>query len=108
MSISSKARARRTNRLNKFLPHLLSAFKIIFSLTVSDLVHSFINGYTTFLIAPDGSKEGWDESNEGDKLRDLFVDYINSQAYEDGSSSLKYAELFYGEDNGKSKIVRHN
>ncbi len=29
-----------------------------------------INGYYTFFVAPDGSKEGWDESNEMDKVRE--------------------------------------
>ncbi len=31
-----------------------------------------INGYVTFFIAPDGSKEGWADSDRGDALRDEF------------------------------------
>ena len=33
-----------------------------------------VNGYTTYLFAYDGSKEGWDASDEADALRQRFVD----------------------------------
>lgn len=36
-----------------------------------------VNGYTTFVFAPDGSKEGWGPSDEGDRLREQFVDLAN-------------------------------
>lgn len=75
---------------------------------VSDIIEGKINQVMSFFIAPDGSKEGWGESNLGDSLRGLFVDWINKQAYEDGSNSLGYAELFYADDNGQCEIVRHN
>lgn len=36
-----------------------------------DRVHA-INGLRSFLIVPDGSKEGWEESREGDNRRELW------------------------------------
>lgn len=38
-------------------------------LPVSDIAESKTNGYCSFLIAPDGSKEGWEESARGDAAR---------------------------------------
>jgi hypothetical protein len=82
--------------------------KEIFETTVSEIIPSKINGYKSFLIAPDGSKEGWSESDTGNVNRKSFIDWVNAQAYEDGSNSLSYCEFFYGEDNGYSEIVSHN
>lgn len=82
--------------------------KEIFGETVSPIVHSTINGYTSFFVAPDGSKEGWDESDNGDAHRKSFIDWINKGAYDDGSNSLSYSELYYGDDEGRSEIVSHN
>lgn len=78
------------------------------STLVSEIVTSKINKYSSFFIAPDGSKEGWEESNLGDSLRDLFIKWLDNQSYDDGSSSLQYVELYYGEDNNRSEILRHN
>ena len=36
---------------------------------VSPIVASHLNGYTSFFVAPDGSKEGWPESEQGDVSR---------------------------------------
>ena len=65
---------------------------------VSNMVDSWINGYKTFFIAPDGSKEGWDESNKGDSLRKEFKKWLESQAYEDGSNHYDWAEIRFGGD----------
>jgi len=46
--------------------------KSMFGVLVSELVPSVANMYLTFLIAPDGSKEGWNTSNEYDKKREQF------------------------------------
>lgn len=56
-----------------------------------------MNGYATLLVPPDGSKEGWDESDEGDTARDRFVGWLQSQADEDGSSPYSWVEVEYGE-----------
>ena len=37
-------------------------------------VPSVANGYETFLLLPDGSKEGWDTSHRGDLLRAIFIE----------------------------------
>ena len=68
----------------------------IFSV-VSPPLESVINGYWSFFIPPDGSKEGWAESDTGDAQRKRFAKWVRAQAYEDGSNSLDAVEVAYGE-----------
>lgn len=46
---------------------------------VSPIVQSLTNGYLSFLIAPDGSKEGWSTSEAGDAARSAFIDWLRGQ-----------------------------
>ncbi len=57
----------------------------------------FANSYSTIAMTTDGSKEGWEESNRGDKLRKKFIELLESKKYEDGSSGWSYIEVGYGE-----------
>lgn len=82
--------------------------KQIFDDTVTEIIKSKMNRYYSFFISPDGSKEGWDDSELGNKRRKTFLNWCQKQAYEDGSNALSYAELFYGEDNGYAEIETHN
>ena len=66
-----------------------------------------VNGYRSLLICPDGSKEGWDESDRGDKKREEFKKWLNEQRYEDGSSLLEWVEIAYGSDDATAEIVNH-
>ncbi len=75
---------------------------------VSPIITSDINIYHSFFIPPDGSKEGWDESNVGDGRRDAFISWIHTLDYEDGSNPLAWAEIQYGDDAGISLVVRHS
>lgn len=91
--------------------HIKKAFakaKAIFGSRCSGIIPSPMNDYESIFIAPDGSKEGWADSDQGDVDRDEFVEWIEQQKYGDGSSPYKYVELFYGDDEGECKIMRHN
>jgi hypothetical protein len=78
-----------------------------FDCHVSDIVESGVNGYHSFLIAPDGSKEGWDESRRGDAQRAAWIEWSRSVRYEDGSSPLSWVEVRYGSDDHDAKVERH-
>lgn len=78
----------------------------IFGDQVSSIVKSKMNTYCSFFIAPDGSKEGWEDSNEGDKKRNEFIEYLETQKHEDGSSSIDWVEVQFGDDEGETKIMR--
>lgn len=70
---------------------------------ISELVHSPTNAYVSFFIAPDGSKEGWGDSDTGDEQRAEYIKYLSMcEGYVD------YVELFYGDDEGEAGIVNHN
>ncbi|WP_439132501.1 hypothetical protein [Polaribacter sp.] len=97
-----------TSSIDELIKEAHSKAKDIFKERTSEILNSKTNGYKSFFIAPDGSKEGWEESNKGNKQRNTFVDWINSKACEDGSNSISFCEFFYGEDNGYAGIENHN
>ncbi len=65
--------------------------------SVSSITESRLGDYA-FLIPPDGSKEGWPDSDKGDQNRATFVAWLNEQAYDDGSNALCYVEVKFGGD----------
>lgn len=75
---------------------------------VSGILKSSINGYESFFIPPDGSKEGWEESEIGDTQRKEYVKWLIAQKYDDGSSPLKWVEVQYGDDEGETIITQHS
>ncbi len=67
---------------------------------VSELCPPKINGYVSFFIPPDGSKEGWDESDAGDEQRGRFIGYLEARHDAD------WVEVCFGDDeNGPPCIV---
>lgn len=40
-------------------------------------IHSVVNGDVTYFIAPDGSKEGWGDSDTGDRIRYEFLEGLD-------------------------------
>jgi hypothetical protein len=66
-----------------------------------------INGYRTMIICPDGSKEGWSDSDLYNERRDRFKDWLNGNCYEDDSSPFEWAEIAYSSDSATAEIVVH-
>ena len=97
-----------TSDIDELIKQAHTQAKSIFKERASEILNSKTNGYKSFFIAPDGSKEGWEESNNEDLQRETFVKWVNQQAYDDGSNSISFCEFFYGEDNGYSQIENHN
>jgi hypothetical protein len=54
-------------------------FATLCSLNPTSIMESPVNGYRTFFIPPDGSKEGWEPSNEGDEERKRFKQFIRKR-----------------------------
>lgn len=48
-------------------------------LVVTPIVETKAEGWSVFLIAPDGSKEGWPESSVGDAQRTVWIAWARSQ-----------------------------
>jgi hypothetical protein len=77
-----------------------------FGLQASEVITSPVNGIKTFFIAPDGSKEGWAESDDGDVKRAKFKDWLRDRFYE-------WVEVSYGTDqfgyyNRKACVIDEN
>lgn len=75
-------------------------------MSVTSITDVVTNGYRSFLIGPDGSKEGWGTSDEGDLKRASMVEYLDAQRHDDDSSSIQWVVVQYGDDELKTRIVR--
>jgi len=73
---------------------------------VSPVLNAAINMGGTFIIPPDGSKEGWSTSDDGDYRRSQFIAWLETTRYEDGSGPLDWVEIQYGDDDLDTRIVR--
>ena len=74
--------------------------------SVSPISESVTNGVQSFAVFPDGSKERWQESTEGDERREALIRHLRATAYDDGSSPLDWVEVQYGDDNGQTLVIR--
>lgn len=75
---------------------------------VTEITPPSINNYRTFLVPPDGSKEGWDESDAGNTRRALFIEWLDAQRHDDNSTPLRWVEVQYGDDERKTIVTRHS
>ena len=67
-------------------------------MSVSNIVGPAINGFKSFLIGPDGSKEGWESSKEGDIQREKFKAYLSL-------TGLHWIEVRYGGDDSDINFI---
>lgn len=68
---------------------------------VSEIVAGQINGYSSFFVAPDGSKEGWEASKERDVQRDEFTSWLHDNRER---NYCAWIEVMFGEFG--CKVVR--
>lgn len=73
---------------------------------VSEIVTGMVNGSASFVVVPDGSKEGWEESDLGDKRREQIKLWLRARAYSDGSTPFKWFEVEHPED-GAPRVIDH-
>jgi len=77
----------------------------IFGGLVSEINNMSTNHYYSFVVFPDGSKEGWEESEKGDANRAAFKAWLEQQRFEDHSSPYAWVEVQYGDENGDTRII---
>ncbi len=87
-----------------FQPTEIDNFKAL----VSSSVEGCVNDYYTFCVGPDGSKDGWGPSDDGDRYRNELIDWLEEQRYGDNSSPYDWVEIQYGDDERETKIIRHS
>lgn len=66
---------------------------------VSPISHEGINGYRSFFVPPDGSKEGWRDSAVGDRKREEFMNWCSNK-YKSGEMQnfLEIIDVSFGEE----------
>lgn len=71
---------------------------------VSEVTPIVVNGYCSFFIAPDGSKEGWSTSDAGDAFRDLVIALLEKR---NGNGLwVHWAEVQFGDDENVNIVTR--
>jgi hypothetical protein len=81
------------------------ALAIELGMSVTNITAEVSNGYRSFLMAPDGSKEGWDESDRGDERRTKLIEWMDAQRYEDSSTALDWVVVQFADDDMESRII---
>jgi hypothetical protein len=71
---------------------------------IGEIIPSLTNGQSSFFIAPDGSKEGWETSQNGDMAREKFCEWL----YSEQDNYCDYIEVRFGGDDDHEMIVRSN
>lgn len=66
---------------------------------VSEINKGVMNCYGSFWICPDGSKEGWNDSNIFDERRKEFISYLKQNEY------CRWAVIQYGDDYDNNLIL---
>jgi hypothetical protein len=70
-------------------------------MTVSAVERSDTNCVESFCVFPDGSKEGWERSDEGDSQRDALISGLSREW-------LQWVEVQYGDDERRTFVTRHS
>lgn len=76
-----------------------AAIEIFENQCVSPLVKGIMNGYHSFFIAPDGSKEHWSKSDDFDEYRKKFKAWLI-----DRNLFLDWAEIAFGGDDPEENV----
>jgi hypothetical protein len=75
-------------------------------LDCSEIVDSGTNGYCHFLIAPDGSKEGWPESDKGDEARLAWKNWADDAWTKDNLYVYWVHVGYAGDEYADTKIIQ--
>lgn len=49
-----------------------------------------VNGYVSYAVLPDGSKEGWGTSNDLDGVRDMLLGFAKSGRWSDDGIQVRF------------------
>jgi len=83
-------------RYKRYLPNLL----LLHLGAGKRIVKGMINSQSSFFIAPDGSKEGWETSQECDEMREQFAEWLKEKG-----RRCEYVEVRFGGDDDDDYIV---
>jgi len=72
--------------------HWQSEAKAIFGQLVSDVIPGTHNGYFSFMIAPDGSKEFWPPSDANNEKRAKFLERLQTREFKGRAVEVAFGE----------------
>lgn len=72
---------------------------------VTNLTAESVNGYRSFMIAPDGSKAGWSDSAAGDQTRAEMVAWLREHGR---SGWFSWAVVRFGDEGGDNGLEEHD
>jgi hypothetical protein len=62
-----------------------------------------VNSYHTIMMIPDGGKERWPNSDNGDEARAKFVSWLKAHDH-----YYRWAEIQYGDEDSDNRMLRHD
>ncbi len=72
------------------------------AVAVSEIMPAAVNRYRSFFVAPDGSKEGWEESERADAVRAKMVAWLKEHREEYWPA---WVEVQFGDDELITRVV---
>lgn len=72
-------------------------------LACTGIARSPLNGYVSFLVMPDGSKEGWTDSVRGDNARAAWKDWARRNPDQCDWAHVKFG----GDDAASAALIDH-
>lgn len=70
---------------------------------VSPILQGVTNGYSSFAIVPDGSKEWWVDSDSVEQARRDFIRWLR-----DADGYLSWVEVQFGDDERQTLVTAHS
>jgi len=70
-------------------------------------VMSPVNGWITFVLLPDGSKEGWTDSDIGDDLRSRFIALMGEWVPNTSAVEVTYGSDYQSDHDGNATVAVH-
>ena len=64
----------------------------------SSIQASLVNSEKSFFVPPDGSKEGWADSDKGDERRATFTKWLQEHSY------CEWVEVSFGHEGGTAAV----
>ncbi len=75
---------------------------------IGEITLSIIGDFYTMVIFPDGSKEGYETSEEADNIRGKIIAAIKELNQKVGNQELSFVEVSYGSDTEPAAIESTN
>lgn len=64
-----------------------------------------VNAYVSYALIPDGSKEGWGDSDQMDEWRERLLELVKNDAALENGSYPVWVHLQFGGDDAATRVV---